>query len=180
MGEFGTVPEPHAVRIERVLPGPIERVWAFLTESDKRGLWLAAGEMEPRVGGRVELRFFHSTLSHEPTPQRFSRGGGAEGHPQSGHVTAWEPPRLLRYTWGEQSGAASEVTFELSARATEDVLLVVTHRRLVTRGERVMVATGWDTHLRLLSDRLEGRAPRGFWSTFEQVEAEYAKRLPAD
>ncbi|MCE9673173.1 SRPBCC family protein [Myxococcus stipitatus] len=177
MDEYGTVPEPRAVRIERVLPGPIERVWAFLTESDKRGLWLAAGEMEPRVGGRVELRFFHSTLSHEPTPPRFSRGGGGEGHAQRGHVTAWEPPRLLRYTWGEQDGTPSEVTFELSARPP-DVLLVVTHRRLDSRGERVMVATGWDTHLRLLADRLAGREPRGFWSTFERLEGEYERRLP--
>ncbi|WP_234274916.1 hypothetical protein [Billgrantia zhangzhouensis] len=31
-----------SIRFERLLPGPIERVWAFLTESDKRGLWLAS------------------------------------------------------------------------------------------------------------------------------------------
>jgi uncharacterized protein YndB with AHSA1/START domain len=29
--------EPGTVRLERLLPGPIDRVWAYLTESDKRG-----------------------------------------------------------------------------------------------------------------------------------------------
>jgi uncharacterized protein YndB with AHSA1/START domain len=42
------------VRFERTLPGPIERVRAFLTVSDKRAQWLAAGEMELRIGGSVE------------------------------------------------------------------------------------------------------------------------------
>lgn len=36
MNEFGVVTEPGTVRFERVLPGPIERVWAYLTESEKR------------------------------------------------------------------------------------------------------------------------------------------------
>ena len=28
---FATMPAPATVRIERLLPGPIERVWAYLT-----------------------------------------------------------------------------------------------------------------------------------------------------
>lgn len=32
MSEYGVVTEPDAVRFKRVLPGPIERVWAYLTE----------------------------------------------------------------------------------------------------------------------------------------------------
>jgi len=52
-----------------VLPGPIERVWAYLMESEKRGKWLATGNMELRVGGRVELHFCHADLSpHAETP----------------------------------------------------------------------------------------------------------------
>ena len=37
MSEFGVVTEARTLRIRRVLPGPIERVWAYLTESEKRG-----------------------------------------------------------------------------------------------------------------------------------------------
>lgn len=75
MDDFGVIPEPGTVRFERLLPGPIERVWAFLTESDKRGTWLASGEMELRVGGRVALHFRHTDLSpvKEPTPERYKQ-----------------------------------------------------------------------------------------------------------
>ena len=45
-------------RLERLLPGPIERVWAYVTESDKRATWLAGGEMELRVGGKVHAVVF--------------------------------------------------------------------------------------------------------------------------
>jgi len=45
MSEFGVLTEARTIRFQRLLPGPIERVWAFLTESDKRGRWLASGPM---------------------------------------------------------------------------------------------------------------------------------------
>ena len=61
--EFGVVTEPGVLRLERVLPGPIERVWAYLTESEKREKWLSAGLMELRVGGRVDLKFRLSDFS---------------------------------------------------------------------------------------------------------------------
>jgi uncharacterized protein YndB with AHSA1/START domain len=47
MSEYGIVTEAGAVRFERLLPGPIEHVWAYLTQSDKRGTWLAAGPKAP-------------------------------------------------------------------------------------------------------------------------------------
>jgi uncharacterized protein YndB with AHSA1/START domain len=40
---YGALIEPTTVKIQRLLPGPIERVWAYLTESDLRRQWLAAG-----------------------------------------------------------------------------------------------------------------------------------------
>ena len=63
LSEFGVVTQARTVRFQRVLPGPIERVWAYLTESEKRGRWLASGPMELRVGGRVELNFRHADLT---------------------------------------------------------------------------------------------------------------------
>ena len=63
--EYGVVPEPGTVRFERLLPGPIERIWAYLTDSEKRGRWLASGAMELREGGRVTLEFKHKTLSSQ-------------------------------------------------------------------------------------------------------------------
>jgi uncharacterized protein YndB with AHSA1/START domain len=36
MNDYGTIAAPAEVRFERLLPGPIETVWAYLTESEKR------------------------------------------------------------------------------------------------------------------------------------------------
>ncbi|MCI0406725.1 MAG: SRPBCC family protein [candidate division Zixibacteria bacterium] len=164
--------------MERVLPGPIERVWAYLTESEKRGKWFAAGEMELREGGRVELLFHNSQLSPhaEPTPEKYKK---YEGYKSTGQVTRCEPPRVLAFLWGEEKGPPSEVTFELSPRG-DDVLLVLTHRRLATRGNMVGVSGGWHIHLAILSDILHGVPPRPFWSNHAKLEAEYEKRIPAD
>ena len=43
-----TLIKPSTIRFERLLPGPVERVWAYLTESKKRATWLAAGEFDLR------------------------------------------------------------------------------------------------------------------------------------
>jgi hypothetical protein len=59
----------------------------------------------------------------------------------------------------------------------ENVLLLITHRRLGERATRLNVASGWHAHLALLSDHLNGRVSRPFWATKLQMEAEYAKRL---
>jgi uncharacterized protein YndB with AHSA1/START domain len=172
MSEYGVLTEPRTLRIERLLPGPIERLWAWLTDPEKRARWLAGGPMELRVGGGAELQFHHADLSAEKTPpEKFRRMEG--GHTLKCRVTACDPPRLLSYTWGEDWG---EVTFELTPRGKE-VLLVITHRRLGERGTIASVSAGWHAHLAILADRLNEREPQGFWSTYMQLEAEYEKRL---
>jgi uncharacterized protein YndB with AHSA1/START domain len=175
--DYGAVVEPGTVQFRRLLPGPIERVWAYLTESEKRGQWLATGEMELWVGGRVSLQFHHADLSpvKEPTPERFRRY--EKGEVLTGWVTHCEPPRLLSFTWGSRE--ASEVTFDLSYQ-DDKVLLVLTHRRL-GRDRRTMLSfiSGWHTHLSILSDRLKGIAPRPFWSAYTRFEKDYQARLEA-
>jgi uncharacterized protein YndB with AHSA1/START domain len=175
---YGVVTGPGEVRIERLLPGPIERVWAYLTESEKRRQWFAAGEMELREGGKLELIFHNSELSHhnEPIPEKYQK---YEGYRSTGQVVRFEPPRVLTFLWDEEKGPSSEVTFELSPRG-EKVLLVLTHRRLATRGNMVGVSGGWHIHLAILTDILNDVTPRPFWSNHARLEAEYEKRIPAD
>jgi uncharacterized protein YndB with AHSA1/START domain len=177
--EYGTVFGAAAVRFERLLTGPIERVWAFLAESEKRGQWLAAGNTELWVGGRAELIFLHADLSSEMTiPERY-RVEVATYEVLHGRVTRCEPPRLSSYTWPESAGHESEVTFELEARGTQ-VLLVLTHRRLGDRATMVSVAAGWHAHLGILDDRLAVREPRPLCPTHGALAAEYERRLPVD
>jgi uncharacterized protein YndB with AHSA1/START domain len=177
MNEYGVVTQPRTVQFERTLPGPIERVWSFLTESDERRKWFAAGEMELRVGGRVELRFHHSELSAriEPTPENHKRYEG--GHTAIGRITRYEPPRLLSFTWGEAND--SEVTFELTPRG-RGVILVLTHRRLRDRAQMVSVSGGWHSHLDVLVNVLNNREDGPFWSTVARVDQEYEKLFPTE
>ncbi len=177
MSDYGTITEAGAIRFERLLPGPIERVWAYLTELDKRGTWLATGAVEPRVGGQVDLHFKHADLSphQEQIPDKYKQLENGVGF--SGRVTRCEPPRLLSHTWNEEAGGKSEVTFELTPQG-DKVLLVLTHRRL-TSDIMLSVAGGWHTHLGILVDHLSGKVPEPFWGTHTRLEREYAQRLAA-
>ena len=173
MNDYATRIAPDAIRLERLLPGPIDRVWAFLTESDKRARWLAAGEMELKPGGKVELNFDHNRISPEPTPAKY------RDMPMgfTGKVMRCDPPRLLMFSWMESHGSHSEVTFELAERF-DKVLLTITHRKLEDRNALLSVSGGWDVHLGILEDVLTDQAPRGFWSSHAKREQEYAARFP--
>lgn len=175
MSDYGTLIASDTVRFERLLPGPIERVWAYLTDSDKRGTWLATGAVEPRAGGQVELHFLHSGLSPLPDEIPAKYKSMEKGASFTARVTRWEPPRLLSHSWPEPSGNESEVTFELTPQGN-DILLVLTHRRLGT-DQMVSVAGGWHTHLGILVDRMNGRVPQPFFLTHSRLEGEYEKRI---
>ena len=120
---YGVLTEPATLTIQRLLPGPIERVWAYLTESDLRRQWLAAGEMEMKVGAPFELVWRNSELTNPPgkRPEGFG-----EEHRMESRITELDPPRKLAFTWGKEDG---DVSFALEPRG-EKVLLTVIHRRL--------------------------------------------------
>ena len=177
MDKYGTVIAPNTIRFERLLPGPIERVWAYLTDPDKRSKWLAGGPMELRVGGDVKLWFHHKYLDavQDEAPPRYEQY--VNGSHMMGHVTRCEPPHLLSYSWSESTPErVSEVTFELSARGKE-VLLVLTHHRLPDHKELLGVAGGWHTHLDILDEHLQGRTSPGFWGAHAIVDAAYEQRF---
>lgn len=146
-----------------------------LTHSEKRGKWFACGQMELRVGGRMELEFHNSRLSpkFEPMPEEYEK---YEGKSFFGPITGCDPPRVLSYTWGEAWGEDSEITFELTPRGA-DVIMVLTHRRLADRDAMVSVASGWHTHVGLLIDILNGHELSSFWSTDARLKDEYEKRI---
>jgi len=173
--DFGVILAPDTVRFERLLPGPVERVWTYLTESDKRAQWLAAGTIEPRVGGAVELRFHNATLSPEPVPERYAKHQGVIVRHHT--VTRFDPPTALSFTWGDDA-APSEVLFELVPEG-DRVRLTVTHSRL-DRPTRLGVSGGWHAHLAVLAARLEGREPPQFWSLLTAVAEVYERNAEAE
>lgn len=175
-GAFGVITEAGTIRFERLLPGPIERVWEWLTDSDKRGRWLASGPMDLHPGGEFEFVWRNSELTphDDPPPPQYAE---AEEFRMKGNVIRAESPHLLVQTWNEPDGTVTEVSFELSERG-EEVLLVLTHSRLDTGALKRGVAGGWHTHLLILEAKLRGAVPPPFWVTHSEVEAEYARRIP--
>ena len=177
--DYGVITEAGAIRFERLLPGPIERVWEYLVDPEKRRLWLAAGPMDLRPGGNMELVWNNSELARpdETVPERYASHAGE--HRMKGHVLRVEPPRLLAHSWDEGDGGDSEVVYELEERG-DMVLLTLTNRRLPTRAALVGVAGGWHTHLEMLAARLEGREGPRFWDLVDRVEREYEERIPTE
>lgn len=175
MNTFGERPDKTTVRFERLLPGPIERVWQYITEGDKRAKWLAGGNTEAVVDGLVEMKFDNNSLSplpdDAPPPQHCGEPAKVSWQ---GRVTRCDPPHLFAHTW-EFGDEHSEVEYTLSEQ-DDKVLLVLTHRRLKDDDEALAVSGGWHTHLDILGDVLEGQTPRPFWKSYTALAAEYAAR----
>jgi uncharacterized protein YndB with AHSA1/START domain len=170
-GAYGVLTEPATLTIRRLLPGPIERVWAYLTDSGRRRRWLAAGQMEMTVGAPFELVWRNDELSDPPARRP---AGFPEEHRMRSRITELDPPRKLSFTW-EGSG---DVSFELERQGSE-VLLTVVHRRLPDRETLLKVAAGWHMHLDVLVARATGEEPGPFWDCWSRLEREYDRRLPA-
>jgi uncharacterized protein YndB with AHSA1/START domain len=151
--ELGTIVDGRAVRFERLLPVPLARAWWFLSEPEGMAGWLTDADMEPRAGGRLELRW-------------------EDGEVQRGEVLLWEPERALEYTWSVKD-EESLVRYEL---APEDgrTRLVVTHSRLAAN-RLAGYAAGWDAHLVMLVAACEG-GRREFKETFDRVLPIYRER----
>jgi uncharacterized protein YndB with AHSA1/START domain len=170
-GAYGVLTEPATLTIRRLLPGSIERVWAYLTESDLRRQWLAAGRMEMKAGAPFELVWRNDELT-EPPGQR--PPGFPEEHRMQSRIVECDPPRKLVFTW-QGSG---EVSFELDPKGDE-VLLTLTHRRLPDRAMLVKVASGWHMHLDLLVARATGAEATPFWDGWNRLREDYERRIPA-
>lgn len=167
----GVLIEPATLKIQRLLPGPIERIWAYLTESELRRQWLAAGQMELRQGAPFEFVWRNDELTDPPG--RRPPGFGEEHRMQS-RILDLDPPRRLAVGWGENG----EVSFELEAQG-DQVLLTVIHSRLPDRDTLLNVAGGWHAHLDILAAKATGRAPTPFWDGWSRLRDEYARRIPA-
>lgn len=168
---YGTLTEPATLKIERLLPGPIERVWAYLTESNLRRQWMAAGEMQPKVDTPFEFVWRNDELTSPPGQRP---PGFPDEHRMQSRITEYDPPRKLAITWGE-SGA---VSFQLNPQGSE-VLLTVIHRRVPDHKTLLNVSAGWHMHLDVLAARLAGKDPEPYWDGWSRLRTEYDRRMPA-
>lgn len=141
--QSGQTAKETVVVFERLLPGPIERVWDFLTKGEHLAQWYGGSpmkyEIEPREGGAVNL---------------------GNGHVR-GVVTQWQPLKRLTHTWNlfsenetESRFPESYVSFELQAQGN-DVLLKLSHRPIL-EGFEGFTQMGWHSFLDLLGALARG------------------------
>ena len=141
MTERGEFLKVSAVRFERILPGPIETVWAHLTQPAKLAGWYGdQSSIEPAEGGRVSLM---------------------DGHIR-GVVTQWRAPQKLAHTWnvfspGETVSPYPESYLSLELEPREGgVKLTLLHLPVLERFVS-QNAMGWATFLDIVADTLAGR-----------------------
>lgn len=165
---YGILTEPATLKIERLLPGPIERVWEYLTRSDLRRQWLASGDMQMQKGSAFTLTWRNAELTENVGNRPADFG---EEHSMDSTITELDAPIRLAFTWGQ-----GEVTMDLEQRG-EKVLLTITHARVSSPEMLLSVSAGWHSHLDVLADKLSGRTPEPFWDAYQRNKAEYVKRL---
>jgi len=161
-GAYGTRLDAHTICFERDLPGPIELVWSYLTESDRKATWLASGDVPREVGGERVVRW--------------EGEDGAPGGELRFRTRVYDPPHVLEYDWVEQSAPSgairdSIVRFELAERG-DRVRLTLTHRALPISSFD-SVGAGWHAQLDVLVAVLSGIDGPTADARYEAILPEY-------
>ena len=175
MNKYGEILEDGSMRFVRVLPGPIERVWSWLTIGDKRAQWLCGGGDIAAPGQTIKFDFRHDDLTpHDETiPAQYAEMDSGVSFDVV--VTVCEPPRRAVIEWPGARGVPSIVEFQLAEQAGK-VTLTITQRGDINAEEFVGALAGWHTHLDIMVDKLSGEAPRPFWARHQALTAEYETR----
>lgn len=164
---------PDSLRFERVLDAPIDKVWQYLVDPERRARWFMGGPTDLKIGGSIGMTMHHDRLSDDdvPTPERY--------RPHIGQcweetITRIEAPHLLAFTW--EQGAAGEVIFALHAEGGR-TRLVLTHTGLRGRADALNFGGGWHSHLAALERRIRGDGVPDFWALHARAETEIQKAL---
>jgi uncharacterized protein YndB with AHSA1/START domain len=149
LGEIRPNGDTYDVVFHRRYARPVEKVWAALTVPARIADWL--GEMTfgaMAVGAPVTLYFAEAD------------------HRAEGEITAYDPPRLIAWTW-PQDGRPSEVRFELEPDGA-GCRLTLTQTKLSPK-DGAGVAAGWHAHLTGLERAADGI--RTTWAEILEAEA---------
>ncbi|MFI8828388.1 SRPBCC domain-containing protein [Streptomyces sp. NPDC053431] len=131
--------DAHLLRYVVELPHPLISVWAAVASPEGLPAWLCAADpLEPRLGGKVTLRWLNSDTV------------------VSGRVTAWDPEYVAEYTVDPPHG---RIRFHLEPGPDHDesTVLRFTAEFSGTREAKLDMLAGWHEHLERLRDALDGR-----------------------
>jgi uncharacterized protein YndB with AHSA1/START domain len=141
------------LQFERVYDLPPEIVWDALVDSDLVSGWLAEADVEPRVGGRFDLRWTQFDGGHETV----------------GEISELEAPHLLVV----ESNNIGRSTLELielgEGPRGRSTLLTVTVDALADRQFTAAIAATWRLSLEQLTELLHGHPVD--WSRWREERA---------
>ncbi len=146
-----------SLRLERHLSDPPEVVWRALTDRDELRSWfpcdVEVGGGSWRVGAAIVFRFPPEVMDMT----------------LEGRILAVEEPKLLSYTWGDET-----LRFELSVEGT-GTLLVLTDELSIEIAARN--AAGWEQCLDLLARAEQPSGQPGWKDVFETYAAQFSPLL---
>ena len=173
--QFGEIIAPTTFRLERTLKAPIDRVWSYFVDGDKRSRWFTGGDSFSANGQAFSILFAHRNITNEKPPERWAQMESGE-FPMTGRVLAFDPPRLLAITWGDGEEHVSEVRFEFTAQG-EETLLRLTHTKIDSDAALRDFAGGWTAHMETLATVLAGQPANHFWADVVAAHEAYETRL---
>ncbi len=132
-------------------------VWTMLTESAALAQWLAPGHIEPRVGGAVKIDFADSGTVIDST------------------VLAWEPERVLSWSWSHGGEPARPLRFELhdaDGGCRLDLLV-----RIPEGEDAAKACAGFEGHLEMLAAAMEGVSIKFPFDVFLAARSAYRQQI---
>lgn len=173
-----------ALRYERRLAHPPEKVWRALTESDSLRHWFPADIVGERAAGAtVQLPFWPDGA--EESKQTLEEAGVdpatvdfEEALP--GKIVAFDPPKLFELIWGNADGEADVLRFELEPAGDATLLIFTTWPGEPGPLGNGGTAAGWHVCLDALDPLLDARsAEQPDRHAVISLQATYASLLAA-
>ena len=129
----------------------------MLTDPDRMVDWLAPGEIELSLGGAAKLNFVDSGIVIDSK------------------VTAFEPERILEYSWSSPGEPARPVRYELEPAGEQTRLIL----ELTTPDDEDIARScaGWEAHLLMLLAAIEGVPIKFPFERFQSTRAQYNEQL---
>lgn len=144
--------------LERWVGHDRKAVWRMLTEPQQFVQWLAPGSIELREGGRVHIHFGDSGVVIDST------------------VLAFDPQRLIAYSWSSGTEPERPLRWELAA-AGEGTTLTLTVR-LPAQEDIAKACAGFEAHLDMFAAALEGVSTRFPFERYLAARHAYQELLP--
>lgn len=171
MTDYGRQTGPESLEFTRIFAAPIDKVWQFLVDPEKRQLWFCGGTTDDHVGGKIVMEFDHRRLSETAPPEKYA---SEETAMHQAEILEYDPPHRLAFTWFESAGTtSSKVEISLHALDAASTRLHLAHTGVIGREMLIGVFAGWHGHFDLMAEVLVGPRKTDFWVRDQELEAEY-------